>query len=36
MDLTANVKSSVNIDPGKKEIMPTGIAISVPKDLKFK
>jgi len=31
MDLSANVKSSINISPGKKEIIPTGIAISVPK-----
>ena len=30
MDLSANVKSSINISPGKKEIIPTGIAISVP------
>ncbi len=30
MDLTANIESSINIDPGKKEIVPTGIAISVP------
>ena len=31
MDLSANVVSSINIEPGKKEIIPTGIAISVPK-----
>ena len=31
MDLSANVKSSINIGPGKKEIIPTGIAIAVPK-----
>ena len=30
MDLSANVKSSINIAPGKKEIIPTGIALSVP------
>ena len=30
MDLSANIKSSINIAPGKKEIIPTGIAISVP------
>ena len=30
MDLSANIESSINIDPGKKEIVPTGIAISVP------
>ncbi len=31
MDLSANLKSSIKIGPGKKEIIPTGIAISVPK-----
>ena len=31
MDLSANVALSINIEPGKKEIIPTGIAISVPK-----
>ena len=31
MDLSANVVSSINIKPGKKEIIPTGIALSVPK-----
>ena len=31
MDLSANIKSSINIAPGKKEIIPTGIAVSVPK-----
>ena len=31
MDLSANLKSSINIEPGKKEIIPTGIALSVPK-----
>ena len=30
MDLSANIESSINIDPGKTEIVPTGIAISVP------
>ena len=30
MDLSANVKSNINIAPGKKEIIPTGIALSVP------
>ena len=30
MDLTANIESSINIDPGKQEIVPTGLAISVP------
>ena len=31
MDLSANIESSINIEPGKKEIIPTGISISVPK-----
>lgn len=30
LDLSANISSSINIDPGKKEIIPTGIAVSVP------
>ena len=31
MDLSANIESFINIDPGKKEIIPTGISVSVPK-----
>ena len=31
MDLSANIDTTINIDPGKKEIIPTGISISVPK-----
>ena len=30
MDLSANIKTTININPGKKEIIPTGIAIAVP------
>ena len=30
MDLSANISSSINIDPGNKEIIPTGLAVSVP------
>ena len=30
MDLSANIVSSINIGPGEKEIVPTGIAISIP------
>tara|TARA_Y100000768_G_scaffold361141_1_gene318962 strand:+ start:205 stop:645 length:441 start_codon:yes stop_codon:yes gene_type:complete len=30
MDLSANIESTININPGKKEIIPTGIAIAVP------
>ena len=31
MDLAANLSSSVNIAPGQSEIIPTGLAISIPK-----
>ncbi len=31
MDLAANLPLSVNIGPGKTEIIPTGIALSIPK-----
>ena len=31
MDLAANLSSSVNIAPGRSEIIPTGLAISIPK-----
>ena len=31
MDLSANIDSSVNIDPGKTAIIPTGLALSIPK-----
>ncbi len=30
MDLSANIVSSINIGPGEKKIVPTGIAISIP------
>ena len=31
MDLSASIKSVINISPGGKEVIPTGISISVPK-----
>ena len=31
MDLAANVDSDINIDPGKTSIIPTGLALSIPK-----
>tara|TARA_B100001559_G_C16090081_1_gene434384 strand:- start:146 stop:583 length:438 start_codon:yes stop_codon:yes gene_type:complete len=31
MDLSANVQFDINIDPGKTAIIPTGIALSIPK-----
>ena len=32
MDLTANVNKVIEIQPGKSEIIPTGIALSIPKN----
>ena len=32
MDLTANVNKFIEIQPGKSEIIPTGIALSIPKN----
>ena len=31
MDLSANINTNINIDPGKTAIIPTGLAISIPK-----
>ena len=31
MDLAANIVSNVNIDPGRTAIIPTGLALSIPK-----
>ena len=31
MDLSANIDSDVNIEPGNSAIIPTGLAISIPK-----
>ena len=31
MDLAANIAGNINIDPGKTAIIPTGLALSIPK-----
>ena len=31
MDLAANINTDINIDPGKTAIIPTGLALSIPK-----
>ena len=31
MDLAANIAGNINIDPGKTAIIPTGLALSLPK-----
>ena len=31
MDLAANIEANINIDPGKTAIIPTGLALSIPK-----
>ena len=31
MDLAANIETNINIDPGKTAIIPTGLALSIPK-----
>ena len=32
MDLAAHIKNKINISPGKTRIIPTGIAIAIPKN----
>ena len=32
MDLVAYIKSKININPGKRAIIPTGIAVAIPKN----
>ena len=32
MDLAANIEQDIEIKPGKTAIIPTGLAISIPKD----
>ena len=32
MDLSANIDTSIKIEPGKTSIIPTGISLSIPKD----
>jgi len=31
MDLAANINANINIDPGKSAIIPTGLAVCIPK-----
>ena len=31
LDLAANINTNINIEPGKSAIIPTGLAVSVPK-----
>ena len=32
MDLVANIKKKINIHPGKTAVIPTGIAVAIPKN----
>ena len=36
LDLTANIDEQIVIPPGKSAIIPTGLAVAIPKILKFK
>ena len=36
MDLSANIKKQIKIEPGKTSIIPTGISVSYLKILKYK
>ena len=35
MDIAANVEKNIEIEPGKSEIIPTGLAISIPKNFEI-
>ena len=35
MDLTANIDSSIDLEPGKTAIIPTGISVAIPKDFEI-
>ena len=35
MDLAANIENSIQIEPGKTSIVPTGISLSIPKDFEI-
>ena len=35
MDISADVKDSIEIKPGKSEIIPTGLAVSIPKNFEI-
>ena len=36
LDLAAFIDNDIEIKPGKSEIIPTGLAIAIPKILKYK
>ena len=35
MDIAADVKVNIEIEPGKTEIIPTGLAVSIPKNVEI-
>ena len=35
MDLSANIKKQIKIEPGKTSIVPTGISVSIPKNFEI-
>ena len=35
MDLAANIENEIEIEPGKSVIIPTGLAISIPKNFEM-
>ena len=35
MDLAANIKEPISIEPGKTSIIPTGISLSIPKNFEL-
>ena len=35
MDVVAHIKNQITIDPGKTEIVPTGIAVAIPKNFEI-
>ena len=35
MDLSANIESSIKIEPGKTSIIPTGLSISIPRNFEL-
>ena len=35
MDISANVEENIEIEPGKSEIIPTGLAISIPNNFEI-
>ena len=35
LDLSANIKTSIKIEPGRTKIIPTGISVSIPKNFEI-